>query len=735
MMRVTATMLFGGFLLAAAPTGVAAAAPPTDDPTLYDDPTFYDDPTLYDDPTFYDDPTLYDDSIYFDSTYDPADPNTIWYDESCDPAVNPGWASDPYCNVSISEGVAIDPSFFDDTVPPALLALDDGRSIVDLSGRAGSADTTPLTDFDTDDAPIVGAGRMLLAIDALAELGAFERAVTPEGAALLREIREGVPAGGLDEDGYVAELERFADDFIPYLLTLESDGVPVSDDLWAAADALEIALDSDDQGTPPPFLIVRPWISGLADLLRRGGIAGDPPNSPADTEAIRGLLAGFRPVIAENTFEPDPSPSIAPPGADPADDSNAAAGGEDNPAADLQTRPLTPEPSRLPILAIASAVLAALAVLAFLFFRRRSTSAEPAGDPVPHPDPTSHPVPGSSGGTLDRDGPAATGSAKAADPTATPSTPSVADLLDASRRMTSSLDVTAIGQIALTEALRLVKAEGGIIVRRSPVGLDPVSCEPPVLFNYDHIADGCLPRVIETGRSTTAIATDEPMLVEVPMAMGAVPIVADGVITGAILVVRVSAKPFDRDEIDALDMLAPLVGSAFAAADTHETATELVDVEPLTGLQNRRRLDLDLASISAEDQVAYVMVDIDHFKNFNDTNGHAAGDEALRTVSSILAASVRPNDLVYRYGGEEFCVLLPGATSAEAAEVAERARDAVEQASIPGMENQPAGCVTISIGVSDSAWGTPDDLVERADAALYEAKRSGRNRVNLHQPD
>ena len=181
-------------------------------------------------------------------------------------------------------------------------------------------------------------------------------------------------------------------------------------------------------------------------------------------------------------------------------------------------------------------------------------------------------------------------------------------------------------------------------------------------------------------------------------------------------------------------MLAPLVGSAFAAADTHETATELVDVEPLTGLQNRRRLDVDLASISADDQVAYLMVDIDHFKNFNDTNGHAAGDEALRTVSSILSAAVRQNDLVYRYGGEEFCILLPGATSEEAAEVAERARNAVEQASIPGMENQPDGRVTISVGVSDSAWGTPDDLVERADAALYEAKRSGRNRVSLHQP-
>ena len=76
---------------------------------------------------------------------------------------------------------------------------------------------------------------------------------------------------------------------------------------------------------------------------------------------------------------------------------------------------------------------------------------------------------------------------------------------------------------------------------------------------------------------------------------------------------------------------------------------------------------------------------------------------------------------------------MPGATAAQAAEVAERARAAVENAHIPGMENQPEGRVTISVGDSDSAWGTPDDLVQQADAALYEAKRNGRNQVALHQ--
>ncbi len=622
-----------------------------------------------------------------------------------------------------------DATFFDDTRPPTALGFDD-RQIANLSARSSGGDSTPLTDLDADEAPVVGAGRMLLAIDALAELGAFERAVTPEAAALLREIREGVPAGGLDDDGYFDELERFVSDFVPYLLVLESEGVPVSDDLWSSADALEEALILEDEDSSPPLLIVRPWISGLGDLLARGGVAVVPSDPVADAETIRGLLVALQAPATENVNAAEASSSSSgSSNSQPVADAPTAVGA----STDAQS---APEPTALPIAAIAAAVLTALALVAFLVLRRRSAPARGVEDDGPqhlHGE-SSQPQPASLSDNLAAKGvPAAvTGTTERAAET---SIPSVTDLLEASRRMTSSLDATTIAGIALAEAQRLVKAEGGIIVRRSEHGLDPICCEPPMLFNYDHIADGCLPRVIETGRSTTAITTDEPLLIEVPMAMGAVPIVADGVVTGAILVVRVSAKPFDRDELDALEMLAPLVGSAFAAADTHETATELADVEPLTGLQNRRRLDLDLASISADDQVAYVMIDIDHFKNFNDTNGHSAGDQALRTVSSILAAAVRSKDLVYRYGGEEFCVLLPGASADEAAVVAERARAAVEGASIPGMENQPDGRVTISVGVSDSAFGTPSDLVERADAALYEAKRSGRNRVALHQPD
>lgn len=716
-------------LLLAAPAGATHQA----DDAAFDDGTYggtYD--PIGDDPSYdpaFDDPSYddgygpaYDDATYDDPTYDDAT-----YDDLCDPAIHPDWASDPYCN----------PALFDESddpglgAPPDVLAMDDGRVGQLVADRSSGVDRPSLDEFEPDQVITVGSNRMLLAIDALAELGAFERSDLPQTGALVREVRDAIPADGLTATGYRDELERFAAELAPFLNSLEASGVAVSEELWNAADDLEDALAEGWIDDGAAVMSADPWIAGVGDLLRRGGQSGAAEERPADAEAIRAILDEFRalnpsgpePVEASETtiseLPPAPSGARRVPGPD-----------------DEQT-------SLFPVAAAATAIGALLLGLAVLLWRRRSATSvvssttPPTGSTSSGSDELTDTRHSRGLGAPEQAEPSRAAQAALATAVKTlmpTSSPSVADLLDASRRMTSSLDTATIATIALAEAQRLVDAEGGIIVRRSHLGLDPVSCEPPMLFNYEHVGEGCLPRVIETGRSIASIANDEPLLVEVPMAMAAVPIVADGLVSGAILVVRVSSQPFDRAELDSLEMLAPLVGSAFAAADTHETATEMMDVEPLTGLQNRRRLDLDLASISPDDQVAYVMVDIDHFKNFNDSNGHAAGDEALRQVSALLTASVRPKDLVYRYGGEEFCVLLPGATAEEAAIVAERARAAVEQAHIPGMENQPDGKVTISVGVSHSAWAVPSDLVETADAALYEAKRSGRNRVSLHQP-
>jgi diguanylate cyclase (GGDEF)-like protein len=135
--------------------------------------------------------------------------------------------------------------------------------------------------------------------------------------------------------------------------------------------------------------------------------------------------------------------------------------------------------------------------------------------------------------------------------------------------------------------------------------------------------------------------------------------------------------------------------------------------------------------------VALAMIDVDHFKRFNDTWGHAAGDVALRLVSRAILAAIRQSDLVVRYGGEEFVALFPGMDSAAAHERVEGIRRSVEVLAIPIPRRSDVAAITISIGLAAYGYdGTrAEDLLDRADARLFQAKESGRNRVVAPPPD
>jgi diguanylate cyclase (GGDEF)-like protein len=167
-------------------------------------------------------------------------------------------------------------------------------------------------------------------------------------------------------------------------------------------------------------------------------------------------------------------------------------------------------------------------------------------------------------------------------------------------------------------------------------------------------------------------------------------------------------------------------------ARTHHRAI----TDPLTRLYNfgffRKRLEDELArAAETEDLVSLAMFDIDHFKHYNDTNGHQEGNVVLSGVARILRATGRRGDILARYGGEEFVVLLYGATGDEAARFAEAVREGVEAEPFAGGDKQPRGRVTLSAGVATY----PDDareaaaLLEEADRRLYRAKEGGRNRV------
>jgi two-component system, cell cycle response regulator len=163
------------------------------------------------------------------------------------------------------------------------------------------------------------------------------------------------------------------------------------------------------------------------------------------------------------------------------------------------------------------------------------------------------------------------------------------------------------------------------------------------------------------------------------------------------------------------------------------TALQLAVIDPLTGLYNRRYLigHLDGLYADAVNQgFAALMIDVDHFKDINDRHGHRIGDCVLQGVSAILRVNLREVDLVARYGGEEFVVIVAASDENSAVNVAERLRIAIEQALI-----EPEVRVTVSIGVAASATAfSALSLIEQADSALYEAKRSGRNKVTLRSP-
>ena len=159
--------------------------------------------------------------------------------------------------------------------------------------------------------------------------------------------------------------------------------------------------------------------------------------------------------------------------------------------------------------------------------------------------------------------------------------------------------------------------------------------------------------------------------------------------------------------------------------------------DPLTMLGNRTRLSEDLAGAAARIEryghgYCLAMFDIDYFKRYNDQLGHLAGDEALRAVAQALAGAARSGDMAYRYGGEEFLVLLPEQTLATAMVAVERLRGAVQDLGLAHPDNPPSGVVTISGGVAESTAARPiavDEWLRRADVALYRAKALGRNRV------
>ena len=221
--------------------------------------------------------------------------------------------------------------------------------------------------------------------------------------------------------------------------------------------------------------------------------------------------------------------------------------------------------------------------------------------------------------------------------------------------------------------------------------------------------------------------------------MAIVPLKLEDRVIGAIVIASPERENIPQEEATNVGLLGAMAATSLEIVWEMEEVSRRARTDPLTGLYNRRHFDELLGQMIKQtdrfgDPVSLIMADVDHFKNVNDSWGHDAGDDVLKSLAETLKAGVRDADICARFGGEEFAIVLPKTTLQGAAELADRLRKQVEAK--PVAVNGEMIAVTISCGVACYPDGviTKEALFAAADRALYEAKSAGRNRVKSAVP-
>jgi diguanylate cyclase (GGDEF)-like protein len=314
-------------------------------------------------------------------------------------------------------------------------------------------------------------------------------------------------------------------------------------------------------------------------------------------------------------------------------------------------------------------------------------------------------------------------------------------LLKVTERLLSTLDpagvldliVDSLGSLVQHDSLvvyRLDRQAGVLkVVLARDVQQDLIAAHEP------SIDAGLNGWVVRTGDAIlTNDADRDPRSVQIPgtghdpESIIVCPLLADGIAVGTLNISRLGEPrvPFSQDEFELVRLFAAQASVAMRNAETHGAVRLAAEHDALTGLRNHGAFQRDLgAALARGGPLALLMLDLDEFKAFNDTRGHPAGDDLLVAIGAALREAVRGSDLVYRYGGDEFALIVPGASAATAGEISTRVRSSVAR-----LTEQDGPLVTVSIGVALS----PDDgtvkspLIDAADRALYAAKPGGRRR-------
>ena len=298
-------------------------------------------------------------------------------------------------------------------------------------------------------------------------------------------------------------------------------------------------------------------------------------------------------------------------------------------------------------------------------------------------------------------------------------------------------------------SLLLLKEESNELILKSASGL----ATDPALVGPIRVGEGVSGEVMNTGK---------PLIVRDLRSSGrrpappersyktdsfiSYPIIIGGRKVGVLNVTdKTGGRQFSEIDLSLLEIIGPQMAVALERAEWQERATEfqLMSItDSLTGMPNRRYLEERLSeelnrSKRYDFPMSFLMIDIDDFKAYNDKNGHQAGDLAIQITAHCLKAALRSADVASRYGGEEFCILLPQTAMPEAGTIAERIRQRVNGTHYPHGKTQPLGRVTISVGVStfSAIVNNSETIIAAADRALYQAKSLGKDRVEFYLDD
>jgi diguanylate cyclase (GGDEF)-like protein len=316
--------------------------------------------------------------------------------------------------------------------------------------------------------------------------------------------------------------------------------------------------------------------------------------------------------------------------------------------------------------------------------------------------------------------------------------------------VTENLNLRYVVETAVTQARPLIRAEevrlrllrgDSLIVVGATIERDPATAATEM-----PLGTGAVGRAARRGRSlrtgdVASLAFPVPEAPEGARSGLVVPLIVGARVVGTIECWSAVPDAFDVDDERVLELMASQVATAVSAADTNEASERDAHHDPLTGLPNRRQFARDVrerfaTELRAGEQYAFAMIDIDHFKRFNDDYGHRVGDITLQRVAEVMRSAIREGDAIYRYGGEEFTIAVPFAEPEDVELLLDRVRLAVSRTSLTGENLQPLVPVTVSIGVAfGPALGTdPEALTMLADRALYHSKAAGRNRITVYGP-